>query len=61
MTVNVKVKYYSDWTFSGLSKAQGWEGMYKKAYVGVRELKLGRRFKNVWKILKLSTSSIKFY
>ena len=24
----------------GLSKAQGWEGAYKKAYVGGREMKL---------------------
>ena len=42
-----------------LSKSQGWEGVYKKTYVGVREIKFGKRVKNVWKILKLSTNSIK--
>ena len=43
----------------GHSKSQGWEGAYKKTYVGVREIKFGNRFKNVWKVLKLSTNSIK--
>ena len=41
MTVNIKAKSYSRWTFSGISKAQGWQGAYKKAYFGVREMKLG--------------------
>ena len=27
----------------GLSKAQGWEGAYKKAYVGGREMRLWMR------------------
>ena len=27
----------------GLSEVQGWEGADKKAYVGVREMKLGKR------------------
>ena len=43
MIVIIKVNSYSVWTFSGLSKAQSWEGVYKKVYVGVRETKLENR------------------
>ena len=39
MTVIVKAKRIQ----IGLSRAQGLDGVYKKAYFGVRKMKLGKR------------------
>ena len=56
MRVIIEVSSCSDWTYSGLSKALGWEEAYKKANAGVRERKLGKR---VQKCLK--NTKMKFY
>ena len=42
MTVILKVNPTQIGLSKELSKAQGWEGALKKAYVGVREMKLGK-------------------
>ena len=44
---------------TGLPKARGWEGTYKKAYTLTWNLE--KEFKSASKILKLYTSSIKFH
>ena len=43
MAVILKVYLFQTGLSKGLSKAQSWEGAYKKAYVGDREMKLGKR------------------
>ena len=43
ITVIIKVNFIQIGLIKGLSKAQGWEGVLKKAYVGAREKKLGKR------------------
>ena len=43
MTVIIKANTIHIWLSKGLSKAQGWEGAYKRVYVGVREMKLAKR------------------
>ena len=49
MTVTINANVIHIGLSKGLLKAQGWDGAYKKAYAGVREMKLGKR---VWKRLK---------
>ena len=39
MAVILKVYSFQIGLSKGLSKAQSWEGAYKKAYAGVREMK----------------------
>ena len=43
MAVILKVYPFQIGLPMGLSKARSREGAYKKAYVGVREMKLGKR------------------
>ena len=43
MTVILKVNPIHIGLSKGFSKAQGWEGTYKKAYVGVSKMKIGKR------------------
>ena len=43
MTVILKVNPIHIGLSKGFSKAQGWEGTYKKAYVGVSKMKVGKR------------------
>ena len=45
MTVILKVNPIQIGLSKGLSKAQGWEGVYKRAYLGVREMNLERVLK----------------
>ena len=45
MTVILKVNPIQIGLSQGLSKAQGWEGVYKRAYLGVREMNLERVLK----------------
>ena len=43
LTGNLKVNPIQIGLSKRLQKAQGWEGAHKKAYVGVKEMKLGIR------------------
>ena len=47
MTVILKVNAIHIGLSKGLSRGQGWEGAYKKAYIGVREKNVERGLKNV--------------
>ena len=45
VTIILKVNPIQIGLSKGLSKAQGWEGAYKKAYLGVREMNLEKVLK----------------
>ena len=53
MTAILKVNPIQTELWKGLWKAQSWEGSYEKAYVGVREVKFGKRVSKRFKNTKI--------
>ena len=54
MTLILKVNAIQDWTLKGALKSSGLGGgVLKKAYVGVREMKLGKRVQKRLKNTKI--------